>query len=331
MGNTLTSLSGGGTDGVSGANGVRSSPTRRRIQLPVRSTDHPSRFRIRTLVDFSQTLQSKPHLPHAIPHCRTYPHTLAPERLADPPFPPFEREPSLPLHFPYHVARAELQLRQLLGKRTRAQLVAAARNRQIQRLMGTLVVVDHTPLIESSLALLQIAKDAPLEHLGHQRPMKSLLLPLRLRMIRPAVQDLHSQPQQPHCQWGPGTLSIVSPGRAVVHQHRLWQAVAAKGLPQLLLNCLPLFIPTGLQHQRIARVIIQHCQRMAAASDPQSKVSLEIHLPQFVRTLSFESLERMTSRQIRQQPPTTQNLRDRACRRNLFDASVLQPTTQFPS
>src|SRR5258706_1457144 len=118
MGNTLTLLSGGGTDAVSGANGVRSSPTRLSVQLPRRSTDHPSRFRIRMLIDFSQTLRSEPHLPHAIPYCRTHPHTLAPERLADPPFPALEREPFLPLHFPYHVDRAELQLRQLLRERT---------------------------------------------------------------------------------------------------------------------------------------------------------------------------------------------------------------------
>src|SRR5262245_3830154 len=329
MGNTLTLLSGGGTDGVSAANGARSSPIRRRVRLPRPSADHAPIFRFRTLIDFSQTVLAEPHFPYSVPHRRTHSHTFAPERLADLPFLSLEREPSRALHFSDDVGRAELQLRQLLRKRTPAHFVATPGHRQVQSLMRSLVVVDPTPLIESGLALRQIAKHPPLQYLGHQRPMKPLLLPLRLRMIRPAVQNLHPQPQQPHRQWCPGTLAIVSPRRAVVHQHRLRQTVAPKRLSQLLLNRFPLFIPAGLQHQRIARVIIQHCQRVAAPSGRQAEVSLEIHLPQFVRALSLETLERMTCPHIRQQSPTTQDLRDRARGRNLLCPAVLQPTTQF--
>src|SRR6516164_4144586 len=270
MGNTWTLLSGGGTDGVSAANGVRSSPTRRRVQLPQRSADHPPSFRFGTLIDCSQTLQTEPHFPNLFPNRRTQPHALPPECLADPPFPSLEREPSLPLHFPDGVGGAELQLRQLLRIRTSAHFVVTPGYRQIQCLMRSLVVVDHAPLIEPNLALRQIPKYSPLQDLRHKRPLKPLLLPLRLRMIRPPMQDPHPQPQQPHRQWCPRTLPIVTPRRSVVHQHRLRQPVHSERLPQSLLNGSSLLIPARLQHQRETRVIVQHCYWVAPAACLQS-------------------------------------------------------------
>src|SRR5579863_6997379 len=249
MGNTLTLLSGGGTDEVSAANGVRSSPTRRPVLLPLRSTDHPPILRFRTLIDFSQALPTEPHLPHAVLHGRPHAHALSPERLADLPFLSPEREPARLLHSPNHVCRTELQLRQLFRERPPARLVSAPRNCQVQGLMRTLVVVDDSPLIEPNLALSQITEHTPLQHLCHQPSMKPLFLPLRLRMLRTPVTHSHSQPQQPHRQWCPRTLSIVPPRRSVVHQHGLRQPIPPKRLLQSSFNRLPLFIPAGLQHQ----------------------------------------------------------------------------------
>src|SRR6516225_8724403 len=98
MGNTVTLLNGGGTDGVSAANGVRSSPTWH-LELPLRPADHPPCFRFRTLVDLSQTLPPEPDFPQPVLPRRTHSHALTTERLANLPFLAVEREPARALHF----------------------------------------------------------------------------------------------------------------------------------------------------------------------------------------------------------------------------------------
>ena len=122
--------------------------------------------------------------------------------------------------------------------------------------------------------------------------MKAFVFALRLRMIRPAVTDRDTQPQQPNRQRRVLVRQIVTPRRAVVHQHPLGQAIAAKSGRQLLLHRGGPLVAARLQAERITRMVVEHGQRMTALLIAQMKVALEIHLPELVRSLLLESLVR---------------------------------------
>ena len=51
----------------------------------------------------------------------------------------------------------------------------------------------------------------------------------------------------------------------------------------------------NLEREREARMVVEHGERMAAAAAEQGEVALEVHLPQFVGRLTFETLERALS------------------------------------
>src|SRR5437016_3747638 len=130
------------------------------------------------------------------------------------------------------------------------------------------------------------------QHLDFQTAMKAFVFALRLRMIRPAVTDRDTQLQQPNRQRRVLVRQIVTPRRAVVHQHPLGQAIAAKSGRQLLLHRGGPLVAARLQAERITRMVVEHGQRMTALLIAQMKVALEIHLPELVRSLLLESLVR---------------------------------------
>src|SRR5216684_3872244 len=192
------------------------------------------------------------------------------------------------------------------------------------------MIVRHTPRIKPRLALDEVPDHTPLQNFCIQRAMKPFVLTLRLRVIRSPVRDPHSQTQQPHRQCRPGTLArAAAPRRSVIHQHPPRQTVMTERTSQPLLHRRMLLVRAGLQHHRIPRMVVQHRQRMAPTPTPQLEVSFEIHLPQFVRLTSLEAYDVPCSLRLRQLLPTTEDLRDRACRRNSLDPRVLQPTTQL--
>src|SRR4051812_41832518 len=98
MGDTFFLFVGGGTDGVSAASGVCSSPNDALRFFPGRTADHPPTFHARMLVEYAQALPSKPHFPHAISCGRTHSHTFPSERFTHSPVLATKREPSLPLN-----------------------------------------------------------------------------------------------------------------------------------------------------------------------------------------------------------------------------------------
>ena len=190
-----------------------------------------------------------------------------------------------------------------------ADLITTRRHGHAQSFMRSLVIITMTPLIKTALHAFKVAKAAVCQQLDFQSPMKALVLALGLRMIRPTVSDGNSQPQQPNRQRRMLVLTITSPGRAVIHQHPLRQTITAKSGGQSFFYRGGLLIATGLQTQRIARVIVEHGQRMTALKVAQLKVAFEIHLPQLIRSLLFKPLiaTRYLSRRCLHPTMTTQN------------------------
>src|SRR5712692_5906105 len=201
-----------------------------------------------------------------------------------------KRDFTVRLHFANLIDSSILQRRQLLGERSVADLITTRRHGHTQSFMRSLVIVTMTPLIKTALHAFKVAKASVCQQLDFQSPMKALILALGLRMIRPTVTDGNSQPQQPNRQRRMLVLTITSPRRAVVHQHPLRQTITAKSGGQSVFYRGGLLIAAGLQAQRIARVIVEHSQRMTALAVAQLKVAFEIHLPQLVRSLLLKPL-----------------------------------------
>src|SRR5213080_462537 len=201
-----------------------------------------------------------------------------------------KRDFAVRLHFANLIDSSILQRRQLLRERSVAHLITSRRHGHAQSFMRSLVIVTMTPLIKTALHAGKVAKAAVGQQLDFQSPMKALVLALSLRMIRPTVTDGNSQPQQPNRQRRMLVLTIISPGRAVVHQHPLRQTITAKSGGQAFFYRGGLLIAAGLQAQRIARTIVEHSQRMTACAVAQGRVAFEIHLPQLIRSLLCKPL-----------------------------------------
>src|SRR5882672_3357756 len=187
------------------------------------------------------------------------------------------------------VAGLVLGLGQLAGHRSRARAVAAGRHIEAEGLVRALVVVDRAPAIEGGLHLGEGAQDFHRQHLGLEGPVEALVLAAGLGMVGPAVQDLDAELEQPHAELGPALRRAIAPGRAIVDQDGVWQAVAPEGPLEMVAHGGALLIAAGLQAKRIARMIIDHRQRMAPTPIRQRKAALEVHLPEQVRGRMFEA------------------------------------------
>src|SRR5262249_17071056 len=99
----------------------------------------------------------------------------------------------------------------------------------------------------------------------------------------------------PHAETGPALSRRASPRAAVVDKEGLWQAIAAKRQLQASLHGAALLVGTRVQTQVIARMIVQHRQRMATASIAKLYPALEIHLPKQVRRGLLKALVRPSS------------------------------------
>ena len=82
------------------------------------------------------------------------------------------------------------------------------------------------------------------------------------------------------------------PGWAIIHEHPFRQAIAPKGRGQGRLHRGALFVPTRLQADREAGMVIQHRQGMAAALG-NGKVAFEVHLPQAIGGYLFKAMPRL--------------------------------------
>jgi len=112
--------------------------------------------------------------------------------------------------------------------------------------------------------------------------MESLVLALGLRVIGSAVADPDTESQEPDGEDGVGIVRVISPRRAVVHEHPDGKAMMAEQAGQGGLNGLVAFIGTGNQSESIAGVVVEDGERMVALVAGHADVSLEVHLPEVV-------------------------------------------------
>src|SRR5712691_883768 len=243
-------------------------------------------------INLRYSMGSKVHFVGAIRSSRAERHEITTERFTDAELAAAESDVAIGLDFPQLVYRVVFDRWQRLGERARTRLITARRHRHFQSFMRPHVIVAVAPFIKPGLHPGKVSEDSLGQHLDFQGAMKAFVFALRLRMIRATMRNSDAQPQQPHREWRVLMCQVVAPRRAVVHQHPLGQAVTAKSGRQLLLHRVPPLIPASLQAERITRVIVQHGQRMTAFLIAQTKVSLKIHLPELVRSLLLESLER---------------------------------------
>src|SRR5260370_11366836 len=110
--------------------------------------------------------------------------------------------------------------------------------------------------------------------------MEGFILAAALRVVRTTVNDGDAELEKPYRKPCPPFTRGVSPGRAVVDEERLRQAVAAEGQFQTAAYGIAALIGASLQAQVIARMIVYHRQRMALRVVAKPHPALEVHLPQ---------------------------------------------------
>src|SRR5258706_14684152 len=95
---------------------------------------------------------------------------------------------------------------------------------QPQSFMRSLVVVNMPPLVKGLLALCQRPVELGAQQFRFEGAMKTFLLALGLRMVRPAMTDLDAQAHQPYGEPGKG-VPLITPRRAIIHKHLPSQTV----------------------------------------------------------------------------------------------------------
>ena len=126
------------------------------------------------------------------------------------------------------------------------------------------------------------------QDLTRQGAMKPFIFAHGLRMIGATMADSNTDVQQPHGQLGIGLMAGIAPGTAIVHQHAIRQAIAAKDGAQRLLHRSRLLVGQRLQAEVIARMVIQDRQRLHRAGQ-RLDGALEIHLPQTIGAPDVQS------------------------------------------
>src|SRR5258708_12195558 len=93
--------------------------------------------------------------------------------------------------------------------------------------MRPLEIVDLAPGIESTLRLGEIAKAAQCQHLDGKRAVEAFVLAAALRVVRAAMNDLDAELEKPYRKPCPPFARGISPGRAIVDEEALRQAITA--------------------------------------------------------------------------------------------------------
>src|SRR5579863_2291617 len=284
-------------------------------------------------VNLRDALRDEDDVPHAVLGGGSQSDALRRKGLGNLEVVSLEGEPSVLLHAALDVVGAIFGFMQASGPGARAGLIALRRHGVVERLMRSLRVVDDPPRVEDALPTGQVLVDL-LHRLGVQRPVHPLVLALGLRMVRPGMSAAHAQAHQPDRQRRPtAAVGAVAPGRAVVHRHAFGQAITLERLGQPVLDRLRLLVRTGGDAQGVARMVVQHRQRMAAPSGSHRNVPFEIHLPEPVGTRMLEANESGVLGRLGgvEAAVAPQNLRDRRGRRQTHLAQILQSPTQFAS
>src|ERR1700728_1431160 len=137
-------------------------------------------------------------------------------------------EPALGLNLTHLEVSGILDGRQGLRPRNRTRAITRDRGSKAERVVRAHQVVAIAKGIELALAVFEAGEVEVPQDLELERAMEALVLALGLRMIRTAMGDPDTEPNQPQAKGGEGLRAARAPRRAVVHQHRGRQSVAAK-------------------------------------------------------------------------------------------------------
>src|ERR1700674_1736738 len=268
-------------------------------------------------IDGADLLGTEMNVEHPVLRGRAQRDRLAAEWPAEANAPGFEADITFLVGLAQEIVGPVLDRRQGLRKRATALLVALARRCHPDRLMRPLVIVDVPPAVERALARGQIREGAIAQDFALERAMEALILALRLRMIGPAMRHPHPQAHQPHTKRRVSSAAGIAPRRAIVHEHGIGQAVAPEYPSQAFARGTVLLGGASLYAQSVARMVVDHGQRMAAPA-PSGEVALEVHLPELVGLLALEALiwTGMLRLPLLEPAVPAQNLCDRARRRN---------------
>src|SRR6266487_2954295 len=241
-----------------------------------------------------------------------------------------EMDNSFLLNFSNDVGRSVLNRRQKFRERPFAYLITTGRNFHIQSFVRSMMVILKAPRVKLFLHFLVSPRKRITQQLGFQSFVKSFVFSTSLRMSRSTIANQNSKTHKPNRQLTKRIVSMISPRRTVVGDHLVRQTILTECLNQARLHRFSAFVQTCLQHHRVTRVIIQNCQRMAAAFRT-SNVSFEIHLPKVIRMLSLKSLKRRMFQSFKfiNQSIPSQNLGDCAGCRNIANSMVLQKSSDF--
>jgi hypothetical protein len=115
--------------------------------------------------------------------------------------------------------------------------------------MRPLVIIDMPPAVERGLTRRQVTKAPAAQHFGLQGAVEPFVLALGLWMQRPDVDNADPKPQQPRRENSMRLIPRIAPRRAIIHQHRKRQAVAAEHGQQLRPHGRILLVAAGRDHQ----------------------------------------------------------------------------------
>ena len=121
--------------------------------------------------------------------------------------------------------------------------------------------------------------------------MEALILTLRLGMGGPAMADDDPVSHEPDRKTGEPAQAVLvaAPGRTVIAEDAVRQAVAAEGLHKPLLHCLACLVRTNAQTDVESRMVVQDGEG-GAGTRFRVQRSLEVHLPELVGRRGLEAL-----------------------------------------
>lgn len=227
---------------------------------------------------------------------------------------------------PDYLAWVILDIRQGLGKGSRAGSVAAGGGGHAKRLVGPLKVINAAPLIKASLARFKVVEERTAKNLGLKCAMETFVLALGLRVVWPRMAHSDTQQDQPRGQRCVGMFRVRSPRGAVVHGHPFRQAVAPEGLCEAAPDRLPALVGAGPKNQCETRMVVQS-RKGVASSEPHREMPLEVHLPQAVGRGVLEPPPRRVFGRFGWIKPmiTAEYLRHRAGAGESFMTHIFQP------
>jgi hypothetical protein len=247
-----------------------------------------------------------------------YRHRQPRQPATDEPAPAPEADGALLTHLAHQILRPIDDGRQRLGEDARTGGIAAGGDRIGEGFMRPLAVVGLAPGLEAGLGTGQIREGSGANRFRPQGAVQPLDFALRLGMPGAAMPGLDAQAQQPRLQRRDSAHAAAAPGRAIVGQDDVGQAIAAEGGRQVRLDQLVALMGTGRHRQGKAGMVVEDGQGVDATGG-QLGLAHEVHLPQVVGCRVFKALIGMDRALLWGQPPMpAQDGRDRARGRDVL-------------